>query len=157
MTNHCFWILTNGALVTPDSLHIQAVVSAPHAFGETPASIEATFAEYGESPLSNVESKSRIEVLRRVIRRNHIRIRKNQTKKCQHWSVQLFALTEERRAAIAVWAHYVAAHTSDKQADVCLHQHIDDTRMIMGLDQLAATHTGTEPTVVLSQAELLHL
>ena len=89
MSNYCFWILENGTIVKPDSRHILAVVSAPIVFGETEESIHKTFKKYGQGISSNFEGKAREEVLLRVIKRNHIRIRKNQQKRNQlHESFQ---------------------------------------------------------------------
>ena len=73
-----------------DTIWILAVGSAPSAFGETERSFAETFAEYGQPANSNHEGAARREVLTRVIKRNHIRICKNQHKRNQHWSMQLY-------------------------------------------------------------------
>ncbi len=49
--SNCYWILTNGTIVIPDSLHILAVVSAPALFGESEESIRKTFRKYGQASI----------------------------------------------------------------------------------------------------------
>jgi hypothetical protein len=59
---------------------------------------------------------------------------------------------------MAAWAIYIMIiHINDNQADVYLHQPIDDTRVAMRLHQLAAAQTSNVPDVVLSQADLLNI
>ena len=53
MSDHCFWILTDGTIVKPDYRHILAVVSAPSAFGESLESLTETFEPYGQGIQSN--------------------------------------------------------------------------------------------------------
>ena len=128
MPSYCFWILKNGNIIKPDSRHILAVVASPAVFGETEDSIRKTFNKYGQDIASNFEGKAREEVLLRVIRRNHIRIRKNQSKQNQHWSIQLYKLEPERIASIASWAKQIFADLTDPYSDVVIHQLYDDTK-----------------------------
>ena len=157
MSDFCFWILKNGTIVKPDSRHILAVVSCPGAFNETKESIRATFKEQSQSPNSNYEGVARKEVLTRVINRNHIRIRKNQHKREQHWSLQLYELTKERKASIAVWAKYITNDTTDKFADVIIHQFKDESKIKTSLDKLAKEATGYIQPVIVTQTELIKI
>jgi hypothetical protein len=154
MSEYCFWILNDGTIVKPDSRHILAVASCPVAFGETDQSLQITFRKYGQSPKSNYEGSAREEVLMRVILRNHIRIRKNQHKRGQHWSFQLFKLTEERKQKIAEWASYITPQTDDKFGDVIIHQFCDNSKKRTSLDQLAGEHPSGDVEIVL-QDELV--
>lgn len=157
MSDNCFWILTDGRIVVPDSLHIMAVVSAPELFGESEESILDTFRKYGQNPSSNVESKAREEVLLRVIKRNNIRIRKNILKRQQHYCIQLFELTTEREQTIAKWSKYVSGLTGDKYADVIIHQCHDGSKIKTSLDKLAGGDDGNGEPEVLSQSELTRI
>ncbi|MFC1830496.1 hypothetical protein ACFL0S_00550 [Thermodesulfobacteriota bacterium] len=157
MSDHCFWILTDGTIVIPDTLHIRAVVSAPSAFGESIESLKETFEPYGQGIQSNYEGKAREETLTRVIKRNHIRLRKNHNKRNQHWSVQLYKLTAEREQAIAQWAKYVSGLTDDKYADVIIHQFHDGSEIRTSLDQLVRGYDDAGEPEVLSQAELTRI
>ncbi len=133
MSEHCcFWILIDGRVIAPD-LHIQAVVSDPEKFGESEEGIQESFQKYGQNPESNVESKAREEVLLRVIRRNHIRIRKYTLKCCQQFSIQLYRLTDERRSSISGWAKTIATD-GDQFADVVIHQLYDNSKMKTSLN-----------------------
>lgn len=134
--NECFWILIDGRIVIPDSLHIHAVVSSPELFGESEDKIQETFQRYGQNSKSNFESKAREDVLLRVIKRNHIRIRKYIHKRCQHWSIQLYRLTDERRSAISAWANSVVT-CGDQYADVIVHQLHDDSKLQTSLNLLS--------------------
>ena len=157
MSEDCFWILTDGRIVVPDSKHILAVVSAPSAFGESVKSLIRTFQPYGQGIQSNYEGKAREETLSRVIRRNHIRIRKNKYKWNQHWSLQLFEMTPEREQAIAQWSKYVSGLTGDRYADVVIHQFHDGSKIRTSLDKLAEGYDGNGEPEVLSQAELTRI
>ena len=156
MSGYCFWILNDdeGTIVQPDSRHILAVASAPHAFGETEKSLTETFREYGQSHKSNFEGKAREEVLTRVIHRNHIRIRKNQHKREQYWSVQLFRMTDERKSRMAAWAKYILPSVEDKYGDVIVHQFFDHSKSRISLDELAGEYIGNKGSVIVSQNEL---
>ena len=154
MSEHCFWILADGTIVKPDSRHILAVAAAPSAFGETRESVEQTFAGYGQHAQSNYEGRAREEVLLRVIRRNHARIRKNRQKWNQYWSIQLFELTRERQQAIAAWAQYISTRTEDRFADVVIYCFADKTKIRTSLDQLAQGHGVARETVVMGQNQL---
>jgi hypothetical protein len=149
----CFWILVDGRIVIPDNKHILAVVSAPELFGESGVSIIETFQKHGQNENSNIESKAREDVLLRVISRNHIRIRKNILKQQQHWSIQLYRLTDERRASISSWAKYVATD-GDQFADVIIHQLFDNFKIQTSLNHLAGS-TVDEAPVILRQTGLL--
>lgn len=155
MSKYCFWILTDGTIVEPDSRHILAVVSSPTAFGESLESLEETFEKYGQAIHSNFEGQAREEVLLRVIHRNHIRIRKNQHKRGQHWSIQLFELTDERKESISGWASYISSDTNDRYADAIIHQFHDGSKMRTSLDQLADGYNGDKESEIVSQAELI--
>jgi len=157
MPEHCFWILTNGTIVKPDSRHILAVVCCPIAFGETKESIRETFKKQSQSPNSNFEGVAREEVLNRVINRNHIRIRKNMHKKGQHWSMQLYNLTLERRESISAWASYISADTEDKYADVIIHQFHNGSKVNTSLSKLADESAGDKKPVIVTQQELAGL
>lgn len=157
MSDYCFWILTNGKIVRPDSRHILCVVSCPSAFGETKESIRETFEKEMQSPHSNFESVAREQVLTRVINRNNIRIRKNQHKREQHWSLQLYELTDERRSAIAVWASYITNDTTDKFADVIIHQFKDESKIKTNLDTLAKECESDVKPMIVTQEELFNL
>ena len=157
MICNCFWILTDGRIIVPNSLHVKAVIYFPELFGESEGSILETFQRYGQSVASNVESKAREEVLSRVIKRNHIRIRKNIHKHCQHWSLQSFKLNTERKQAIAKWAKYVSGLTGDRYADVIIHQLHDGSKIKTSLNKLAGRYDGNGEPVVLSQAELTRI
>lgn len=155
MPEHCFWILTNGAIVIPDSRHILAVVCCPIAFDETKESIRETFEKQNQSPDSNFEGVAREEVLSRVIHRNHIRIRKNLHRENQHWSIQLHNLTAERRASISAWANYISADTEDIHADVIIHQFHNGSKFQISLNTLAEEYSGDDKkTVIVTQQEL---
>lgn len=149
--------MKNGTIVKPDSRHILAVVSCPTAFCETKESIRETFKEQSQSPNSNYEGVAREQVLTRVINRNNIRIRKNQHKREQHWSLQLYELTDERRSAIAVWANYITNDTTDKYADVIIHQFKDDSKMKTSLDALVKENIGDVKPVIVTQEELIKI
>lgn len=71
----------------------------------------------------------------RVIKRNHIRIRKYVLKRSQHWSIQLYRLTEERRASITAWARNIVIN-GDQYADVIIHQFHDNSSMKTSLNDL---------------------
>jgi len=151
--NECFWILTDGRIVIPDILHILAVIDAPVAFGESNQTILDTFKKYGQNIKSNVESIAREKVLLRVINRNNIRIRKNIQKNCQHWSIQIYRLTDERKAAISEWAKYVATD-GDRYADVIIHQLYDNSKLKTSIDVLVEEYTGDGDPIIITQSEL---
>ncbi len=155
MSKFCYWILTDGTIVKPDQRHILAVVHAPAAFGETIESMLKTFAPYGQEIHSNFEGKPREETLRRVIHRNHIRIRKNRLKRGQHWSIQLYKLSAERKASIEAWARHIMPAADDKYGDVIIHQFHDGSKTRTSLDQLADGYDGYEKPVIMIQAELV--
>ena len=155
--SNCYWILADGTIVEPHSRHILAVKAAPTTFGETKKSLSIIFAKYGEEKNHNVESNARQEILLRVIKRNHIRIRKYVLKRCQHWSLQLFELSTEREQAIAKWAKYVSGLTGDKYADVTINQLFDNSKMRTSLDKLAGGYDGKGEPEVLSQSELTRI
>jgi hypothetical protein len=141
----CYWILNNGTVVEPSHNHILSVVENPILFGETPESIKATFEKHGESCNYNVESKAREEILTRVIiLRNHVRIRKNQSKKQQYWSLQLHDLTEERERSILAWARNVIRDADDKFGDVIINQLKDNSYIRTSLNLLAVEIPGDE-------------
>ncbi len=152
--NKCFWILTDRRIVIPDNLHILAVIDAPELFGETKQTIQQTFRKYRQDVKSNVESKAREEILLRVIKRNHIRIRKNNRKNCQHWSVQLFRLTDDRKKALSAWGKYVSGTTGDKYADVIIHQLHDNSKMKTSLKILVDEYRGDVDPVIVRKTEL---
>jgi hypothetical protein len=154
MSRYCFWVLNDGTIVKPDSRHILAVASCPAAFGETEASLQETFSRYGQSHKSNYEGKAREEVLMRVIGRNHIRIRKNQHKRGQHWSFQLYELTLERAGKMAQWAAYITPFTEDKYGDVIIHQFCSGAKTRTSLEQLAGAYPGGDIEIV-SQDKLV--
>jgi hypothetical protein len=155
MSKFCYWILTDGTIVQPEQRHILAVAQAPTAFGETIESMEKTFAPYGQDIHSNFEGKPREETLKRVICRNHIRIRKNRLKRGQHWSVQLYTLNNERKAAIAAWARHIIPATDDKYGDVIIHQFQDGSKIRTSLDQLADGFDNKGKPAIITQAELV--
>ncbi len=155
--NDCFWILEDGTIVIPDSLHILAIVSCPELFGESDRSIKNTFKRYHQQTSSNVESIAREEILLRVIKRNHIRIRKNILKRQQHWSLQLFELTPERKTSISAWAKYVCGLSGDKYADIIIHQLYDNSKMKTSLVLLAGGCTADIDPVIVTQVELLRI
>jgi len=159
MALHCFWILLDGTIVVPDSRHILAVVAAPIAFGETDESINKTFKEYNESPMTNHEGRARETILLRVINRNHIRIRKNKSRNNQTLSVQLFQLTEERKEVLSRWARYILPLIDDKFADVVIHQLKYKSRLVTSLNLLAkeCSSGGDEVLTVLTQSQLSEL
>lgn len=158
MSDHCFWILVDGTIVKPDSRHILAVASAPSAFGETVQSMQETFEPYGQDIHSNFEGKARETVLLKVINRNNIRIRKNQHKRGQHWSIQLFELTDERKRSISAWARYISPSADDKYGDVIIHQFHDGSKMRTSLDQLTDGYNcDKEPVKIVYQAELIRI
>ncbi len=159
MTVYCFWILTNGNIIIPDSRHILAVVAVPAAFGETDETIKRTFEEYGEERNSNHEGRAREAILFRIIHRNHIRIRKNQFRRNQYWAVQLYDLTKERKFSLTRWAKYVLPLTNDKYADVRIHQLKDDSITLKCLKLLAEEFLVDvgETTVVITQSELIKM
>jgi len=155
MSEFCFWILTNGTIVKPNSRHILAVVSAPEVFGETADTLQETFAKYGQGVQSNFEGEARAEVLKRVIGRNHIRIRKNIHPRNQHWSVQLWRLTDERHRALSQWASYITPITNDQYSDVIIHQFYDGSRERISLNELFSSQCVevSLPTII-SESEL---
>ncbi|MBU1568583.1 MAG: hypothetical protein KJ630_23520 [Proteobacteria bacterium] len=154
---YCFWILrTNGNIIIPESRHINAVVAVPAAFDETDESIRRTFAYYNESQAMNHEGRAREAIMLRVINRNHIRIRKNQFRNNQNWAVQLYDLTEERKISLSRWANYILPFANDKNADVVLHQLIDNTKTKTILYLMAEEYSfDREETVIIPQSELL--
>ena len=155
MSRFCFWILTDGTIVQPDSRHILAVTDAPFAFGESLKSLEETFKKYGQGIHSNFEGKAREETLLRVINKNHIRIRKNQQKRSQYWSIQLYNLTDKRRSSVSAWAKYISTYTNDKYADIIIHQLHDNSRIRTSLDILASEYNDDKEPVILTQDELV--
>jgi hypothetical protein len=154
MSDLCFWILKNGIIVKVESRHILAVVSFPEVFGETRETIKEIFEKQNQSPNSNYEGIAREEVLARVISRNNIRIRKNQHKRDQHWSLQLHSLTDERIFAIAAWANYISTNANDKHADVVIHQFKDGSKIKTSLDKLALENLKAINPEIINQAEL---
>jgi hypothetical protein len=152
--SNCYWILNDGKILDKQSRHILAVISAPELFGETEQSINETFKKYGQDIKSNYEGKAREAVMLRVIRRNHIRIRKNILKHQQHWSIQLYRLTDERRASISSWAKYIATN-GDQYADVIIHQLFDNSKIQTSLNLLADGSMVDENTVKLKQTDIL--
>lgn len=144
----CFWILNDGKILDKQSRHILAVVSAPELFGETEQSLEETFRKYGQDMKSNYEGEAREAVMLRVIRRNHIRIRKYVHRHCQHWIIQLSELTNERKALISAWAKYVGTD-GDQYADVIIHQLHDNSKLQTSFNLLMAESTVDEDPVIL--------
>lgn len=157
MSDLCFWILTSGVIVKVESRHILAVVSFPEVFGETKESIKEIFEKQNQSPNSNYEGIAREEVLSRVITRNNIRIRKNQHKRDQHWSLQLYNLNDERISAISAWANYICTNANDKHADVVIHQFKDGSKVKTSLDKLALENLKAIKPEIINQAELFDL
>lgn len=134
MMGHCYWILVDGKILE-QSRHIMAIKQNPTSFGETEESIKRTFAKHGEENNYNVESKARQEIMLRVIRRGHIRIRKNIHRHCQHWIIQIYELSDERRATISSWAKFVATD-GDPYADVIVYQLHDNSKIQTSLNLL---------------------
>lgn len=158
MSEFCFWILNDGgSIMKPDARHILAVSSCPEPFGESLSSLQETFDRHGEHMHSNVEAVARQEVLRRVIDRNHIRIRKNVQRRSQNWSLQLYKLTDERKKAISVWATYISPNTDDKFADVIIHQFHDRSVTIVSLDSLVIFETENISKIRVYKQEELQL
>lgn len=152
MKGHCFWILNDGTILE-QSRHILAVVAAPEKFGETEESIQQTFEKYGQNYMSNFEGRAREEIMSRVIKRNNIRIRKYIHKHCQHWIIQLYDLTDERKHQILKWAKYVSID-GDPYADVIIHTLHDNSKIVTSLDNLAEEYCGSEKYENKSQSEL---
>lgn len=159
MSLYCFWILLDGTIVIPDSRHILAVVAAPSAFGLTEDFINRTFKDFGQSPLSNFEGQARELILSCVIISNIIRIRKLQHKKDQHWSCQLYQLTDERRTSLSRWARFVTHHFNDRFSDVRIHQLSDNSRIITSINLLGEEYSsdGDEALTILTQSQLMEL
>lgn len=155
MYHQLFWILVNGAVLIPDSLHILSIVATPELYGESKESIQDTFQRHGQSINSNVESKGREEVLLRVLKRNNIRIRKNTLKHNQHWSIQLFRLTQERKAAICNWAKLVVSDKGDQYADTIIHQLFDNSKIRTSLNRLADECTAEKAPKIIKQSDLV--
>ena len=159
MSLYCFWIILDGRIIVPDSKHIIAVVKFPEIFGETEESIEMTFREQGESsPKSNHEGKAREIILMRVINRNNVRIRKHQLKRNQHWSIQLYEITEERKRSISKWARYISSYGTDVYAAVILDTFKDGKQFYTSLDILAAEYVDDgEEIVIMTESQLSEL
>ncbi|MBU1566852.1 MAG: hypothetical protein KJ630_14670 [Proteobacteria bacterium] len=160
MSLYCFWILLDGRIIAPDSKHIIAVVNFPEIFGETAKSINATFSEYGEqSPSSNHEGRARESILLRIIQKNNVRIRKHQLKRNQHWSIQLYELTQERKQSISKWARYISSSDSDAYAAVIMDQFKDGQKIYTSLDILAGgwSDDGVEEIVIWTESQLSEL
>jgi len=159
MSLYCFWILLDGRIIAPDSKHIIAVVNFPEIFGETEESIEMTFREYGESPRSNHEGKARETILLSLINKNNVRIRKHQLKRNQHWSIQLYELTTERKQSISKWARYISSSGTDAYAAVIMDQFKDRQKIHTSLDILAGdcADGGVEEVVILTESQLSEL
>ena len=147
MNADCYWILLDGRIVIPDSLHILAVVAVPEMYGESQESIRETFRKYGQDPNSNVESTAREEVLLRVVNRNHIRIRKNTLKHNQKWKIQLFRLTQKRDTAICNWAKHVVVD-GDQYADVVIHELHNNSKKTTSINRLAQRSRSSEAPVI---------
>lgn len=128
MSEYCFFILGDETILKPDYRHIMAVKAAPTAFGETEESLRETFAKYGEQDNHNVESNARQEILLRVINRNVIRIRKNQQRRNQNWSIQLYDLTKKKEEAISAWATYIIHKGIDRYGTVIINQFKDRSK-----------------------------
>jgi hypothetical protein len=78
-------------------------------------------------------------------------------KKGQHWSMQLYNLTFERRESISAWASYISADTEDKYADVIIHQFHNGSKVNTSLNKLADEYTGDKKPVIVTQQELTGL
>ncbi len=153
MSEYCFFILEDETILKPDYRHILAVKEAPAAFGETDESLNVTFDKWGEKNNHNVESNARQEILLRVINRNIIRIRKNQSKRNQNWSIQLHNLTKKKEEAIFSWASYIIEKEYDRYGTVVIHQFADGSKKIVFINELADKHIGKTPKVI-TQNEL---
>ena len=136
MSEQAFFILRSGEIIKIEKRHILSVVSNPEPYGETEKSLQQTFDEYSQGMRSNVESRARQEILLRVISRNIIRIRKNQHPRNQHWSIQLWEMTNERQLAISRWAKYVSDQGGDQFADAIIHTFHDNKKTKTSLDRL---------------------
>jgi len=158
MSLYCFWILLDGRIIAPDSKHIIAVVNFPEIFGETEESIKMTFKEYCESPRSNHEGKARETILLSLINKNNVRIRKHQLKRNQHWSIQLYELTTERKISIGRWARYISSSDTDTYAAVILDQFKDGKQFYTSLDVLAGDCADdSEEIVIITESQLSEL
>ncbi len=138
MSQHAYWITPTGIILRPAIRHIGTIIRCPEAFGETEEAIKVTCDRFGEKMSSTFEGKARNEILARVIRRGFIRIRKEMTRRFQHWSIQCHHLTPTHHAAISCWAGYIMAMGLDPVADVVLHCLHDNTTTAMSLRELAA-------------------
>lgn len=108
--------------------------------------------------MTNHEGKAREAILLRVIKRNHIRIRKNQFRNNQSWSIQLFDLTEERKMSLLRWVKYILPSVNDKFADVSIHQLKDNSRITISLNLLSEEYsTDRDDTVIIPQKELIKM
>jgi hypothetical protein len=154
MSEQAYFILRSGEIVRVEKRHILTVVADPEPYGETKESLQQRFDQHGQGMESNVEGKAREEVLLRVISRNIIRIRKNQHPRNQHWSIQLWKLTKERKEAISKWAVCASRFGGDQFADVIIHQFCDNSKKRTSLDQLAGEHPSGDVEIA-SQDELM--
>jgi len=148
MSPHAYWITPAGLVVCPAIRHIGTVLCCPEAFGETDATIKATCLRHGEQVSATFEGKARNEILARVIQRGFIRIRKEMTRRSQHWSIQYHLLTPMHHVALSNWAAYVLTTGLDPLADVLLHCLRDTTTTAMSLRELAATNLTSAPELV---------
>lgn len=115
-----YWISPKGKYMEPTLYHIGAIVNEPEKFGETQQTINDTFDKHNEHVTGKAEGKARNEIMKRVIERGFIRLRKYNTRRMQHWSIELHKMTRKKAQYISDWAKWAIEKkiTTDLYADV---------------------------------------
>lgn len=124
MSGYAYWITPKGKIISPESRHIISVVKYPKKFGETDKTIDDTFNKYGEQKLSDIEGEAREEIMLRVIKRGYIRVRNNNTRNSQHWSIQLNKLTNKVNDILWEWANKIIREKTSlgRYSSVIIHE-----------------------------------
>jgi len=120
MQDLAYWISPRGEVMEPTMYHIGSIVKKPKKFGESDATVKASFDKYGELVSDNSEGEARNEIIMRVMQRGFIRIRKHNLRRMQKWVVELWNMNNRKAAFISNWARWMidTKQTDDIFADV---------------------------------------
>jgi len=156
MSAYAYWITPKGKIISPESRHIISVVKYPKKFGETDKTIDDTFNKYGEQKLSDIEGEAREEVMLRVIKRGYIRVRNNNTRNSQHWSIQLNILTNKVNDILWKWSNKIIKDGTalGKYSTVIIHELGRNDKMTQTtLDKIASGKSIREQKGYLTKEE----
>ncbi len=108
--NQSYWILSDGEIIDLEGYkHIGAVIDNPEKFGTTRKEIENIYKKYNEP--FGIEGKARLEIIRKLIENDYIRIRLYINR---FWSVSVYKLNGWTRDRLKKWSEYLLEKRVEK-------------------------------------------